>query len=82
VYSLTAKGRERLQEWLVVPAVPEDSEERAVAEAVFGSHAPLNAEPGEVEAFVARQEGALKVYRNRAGTEAAWEPVIRNYCSG
>jgi DNA-binding PadR family transcriptional regulator len=75
VYSLTAKGWERLLEWLVVPAVPEVPRNELLLKLFFGSHAPLNASRESVEAFVARQEGALKVYagitkelkRNRAG---------------
>jgi DNA-binding PadR family transcriptional regulator len=62
VYSLTAKGRERLREWLVVPAVPEVPRNELLLKLFFGSHAPREVSRGNVEAFVARQEAALKVY--------------------
>lgn len=75
VYSLTAKGRERLREWLVVPAAPEVPRNELLLKLFFGSHAPLNASRENIEAFVTRQEAALKVYagiakelkRHRAG---------------
>ncbi len=75
VYSLTAKGRERLQEWLEVPAVPEVPRNELLLKLFFGSRASVSASKENVEAFVARQKVALKVYagiakelkRERAG---------------
>jgi PadR family transcriptional regulator AphA len=66
VYSLTTKGRERLREWLMVPAVPEVPRNELLLKLFFGSHAPANASRENVEAFVARQEAALKVYEGIA----------------
>ena len=75
VYSLTSKGRERLREWLLVPAVPEVPRNELLLKLFFGSQAPASASRENVQAFVARQEAAQKVYagiakdlkRQRAG---------------
>jgi DNA-binding PadR family transcriptional regulator len=62
VYSLTVKGSERLQEWLMIPAVREVPRNELLLKLFFGSHAPLSASRENVQAFVARQEAAQKVY--------------------
>ena len=75
VYSLTKAGRERLGEWLIISAKAEVPRNELLLKLFFGSHAPVSASRENVEAFVATQEAALKVYagitkelkRNRTG---------------
>jgi hypothetical protein len=62
MYSLTPKGRERLREWLMVPAEAEVPRNELLLKLFFGSHAPVGASRASVTAFVARHERALKVY--------------------
>ena len=59
VYSLTDKGRERLGEWLMVPAVAEVPRNELLLKLFFGSHAPVSASRENVAAFVLRQDEAL-----------------------
>ena len=77
MYSLTSAGRERLGEWLMIPAAGEVPRNELLLKLFFGSHAPVRASRENVEAFVAAQEAALKVYsgitkelkRKRAGDQ-------------
>ena len=62
VYSLTKTGRERLGKWLMIPAMAEVPRNELLLKLFFGSHAPVSASRESVEAFVAAQEAALKVY--------------------
>lgn len=66
VYSLTDKGRERLGEWLMVPAVAEVPRNELLLKLFFGSHAPVSASRENVAAFVLRQEEALVKYASIA----------------
>ena len=62
VYSLTKAGRERLEEWVTVPAGVEVPRNELLLKLFFGSHAPVDASRENVRAFVERQERALAVY--------------------
>jgi PadR family transcriptional regulator AphA len=62
MYSLTPKGREKLREWLMVPAEPEVPRNELLLKLFFGSRAPVSASRANVATFVERHERALKVY--------------------
>jgi len=62
VYSLTEAGRERLREWLQIPAAAEVPRNELLLKLFFGSHAAVSASRENVAAFVATHEAALKVY--------------------
>jgi PadR family transcriptional regulator, regulatory protein AphA len=62
VYSLTEAGQDRLEKWLMIPALAEVPRNELLLKLFFGSHAPVSASRESVEAFVAAQEAALKVY--------------------
>jgi PadR family transcriptional regulator AphA len=62
VYSLTEAGRERLREWLQIPAAAEVPRNELLLKLFFGSHAPVSASRENVAAFIATHEAALKVY--------------------
>lgn len=62
VYSLTGKGRERLQEWLMTPSTEAVPRNELLLKLFFGGQAPVGASREDVTAFVQRQEAALTVY--------------------
>jgi DNA-binding PadR family transcriptional regulator len=62
VYSLTERGRERLREWLMVPAADEVPRNELLLKLFFGAHAPVSASRESVAAFVARQQEAVARY--------------------
>lgn len=62
VYSLTGKGRERLREWLTVPAAPTVPRNDLLLKLFFGRHVPVRVSRENVAEFVAGQEAALKHY--------------------
>jgi PadR family transcriptional regulator, regulatory protein AphA len=62
MYSLTEAGRDRIERWLMIPAVAEVPRNELLLKLFFGSHAPVSASRESVEDFVAAQEAALKVY--------------------
>ncbi|HEY0161934.1 MAG TPA: PadR family transcriptional regulator [Edaphobacter sp.] len=66
VYSLTAKGEDRVREWLEVPAANEVPRNELLLKLFFGGHAPVSASRESVESFVTRQQQALKRYREIA----------------
>lgn len=62
VYFLTERGRERLREWVMTPAVAEVPRNELLLKLFFGRHAPIGASREKVAEFLARQEDALKRY--------------------
>ncbi|WP_130420825.1 PadR family transcriptional regulator [Edaphobacter modestus] len=62
VYSLTGKGRERLKEWVMVPAAAEVPRNELLLKLFFGGHAPVSASRESVAAFVATQQEAVARY--------------------
>jgi DNA-binding PadR family transcriptional regulator len=62
VYSLTEKGRERLREWLMIPATPTVPRNDLLLKLFFGRHVPVTVSRENVAEFVAGQEAALKRY--------------------
>jgi DNA-binding PadR family transcriptional regulator len=62
VYSLTEKGRERLREWLIIPAAPTVPRNDLLLKLFFGRHVPVSVSRENVAEFVAGQEAALKHY--------------------
>lgn len=62
VYSLTEKGRERLQEWLAIPAVPSVPRNDLLLKLFFGVHVPVSVSRENMQAFLREHETALKRY--------------------
>jgi DNA-binding PadR family transcriptional regulator len=62
VYSLTAKGKERLKQWLIMPPADAVPRNELLLKLFFGSHAPIDVSRDNVRALIARQEAALKIY--------------------
>jgi DNA-binding PadR family transcriptional regulator len=62
VYSLTEKGRDRLQEWLAIPAVPSVPRNDLLLKLFFGVHVPVSVSRENVQALVREHEAALKRY--------------------
>lgn len=62
VYSLTEKGRERLQEWLTVPAAASVPRNDLLLKLFFGAHVPVSVSRENVLALVGEHEAALRRY--------------------
>jgi len=62
VFSLTEKGKERLQEWLTIPAVPSVPRNDLLLKLFFGVHVPVSVSRENVQALVREHEAALKRY--------------------
>jgi DNA-binding PadR family transcriptional regulator len=59
VYRITEAGRERLREWLGVPARPQVHRHELLLKVFFGDQAERGVLAGQVEAWRARYEGEL-----------------------
>jgi DNA-binding PadR family transcriptional regulator len=62
VYSLTAEGRERLQQWLKLPVEQEAARSELLLKLFFGAHVSPSVSREHVVAFIAEHEKALKSY--------------------
>jgi len=60
VYSITDKGIEKLQEWLLKPAEPESVRIEALLKVAFGEHVPKNAIIKHIEEFKIRNVSKLE----------------------
>ena len=80
VYSLTERGRERLREWLMIPAAPSVPRNDLLLKLFFGVHVPVSASRENVEALVREHEAALKRYgaiRKEIARDHAGDPQSR-----
>jgi DNA-binding PadR family transcriptional regulator len=62
VYSLTEKGRERLQAWLTIPAAPSVPRNDLLLKLFFGVHVPVSVSRENVQSFLREHEVALNRY--------------------
>lgn len=79
VYSLTAKGRERLREWLAMPVAAEVNRSELLLKLFFGAHISPEASRRHVREFLEAHEAALKMYSAIAKTlrrEEAGDPQL------
>ena len=62
IYTLTPRGREELQKWLVEPVERQQVRNELLLKLFFGAQVPIEVSIGHVERFRARQERALRRY--------------------
>jgi DNA-binding PadR family transcriptional regulator len=66
VYSLTAKGRLWLQEWLKLPVADEVPRSELLLKLFFGAHVPHDVSREHVSVFMRKHEETLKLYGEMA----------------
>jgi len=79
VYSLTEKGRGRLQEWLKLPVEQEVLRSELLLKLFFGAHVSPDVSREHVTAFMEEHDKALKVYAaivKRLHKEDAGDPQL------
>jgi PadR family transcriptional regulator AphA len=62
VYSLTAKGRERLRTWLKLPVAEEVPRNELLLKLFFGAQAPPSVSREHVRSYLALQQQKLQMY--------------------
>ena len=73
VYSLTAKGRKELRQWLRKDFAPKIQRDEFLLKLFFGEEIPAKANIAHVEQFRDRQRGLLQKYR------AVEKQIVREY---
>jgi PadR family transcriptional regulator, regulatory protein AphA len=62
VFSITAAGREQLEEWLKLPPAPEVPRSELLLKLFFGHHVPAPVNREHIAALLSAHQGALKQY--------------------